>query len=404
MKRYAIIILALIICNFSLRSAYANSATDPNNEIEKVVTIELTKLDVNDTNLELSYRIRNNTDHDVWICGSVSIERTFDFDMYLAEDAKTLVIKKRLDIVPEFSRPYLLKGGRYVRLQPAQDYFESLSLDVPVGPSILYTDTRANAEFASRLVIEVGFYNEDVLKRIRNIIEVAERFNCNVASIERIDFESNIMRCYFKGLLIPWIFGDLSHFDEIYTDTEVDELLTGPTYQLIGEQVLRIEVDGVHIPYDENAALHNGHTGPSKGRTCFPIETPIWIDGMIMPISEVAAGQAVSRSLCTVPGVRQAQVEEVQEHTGTFECRDIIFESGNQIGVVGNHYFMLANGKWIPAQDLKSGHSLRTLHGTIRIKSVTARATPYTSKVYNLKIKNSDRYFVGRDAVIVRDY
>ena len=65
---------------------------------------------------------------------------------------------------------------------------------------------------------------------------------------------------------------------------------------------------------------------------------------------------------------------------------------------------MLANGQWIAAQDLKSGLSLRTLQGTIRIKSVTVRAAPYTGKVYNLKIKNSDEYVVGRDGIIVRDY
>jgi hypothetical protein len=98
------------------------------------------------------------------------------------------------------------------------------------------------------------------------------------------------------------------------------------------------------------------------------------------------------------------RVEEVQEHTGTFECRDVVLESGNHIGVVGAHCFMLASGEWIAAQDLKSGLSLRTLQGTVRIKSVTVRAAPYTGKVYNLEIKSSDEYIVGRDAVIVRDY
>jgi len=72
--------------------------------------------------------------------------------------------------------------------------------------------------------------------------------------------------------------------------------------------------------------------------------------------------------------------------------------------VVGAHCFMLDTGEWIAAQDLKSGLSLRTLQGTVRIKSVTVRAVPYTGKVYNLKIKNSDEYIVGRDGVIVRDY
>jgi len=373
------------------------------NDLDSVI-IALTRLDVNDTNLELSYKIKNNTDHDVWICDSVNVESTLNFEVYLAEDAKTLVIMKRLDIVPEIEHPSALKGGRYVRLQPAQDYSESLSLDVPVGPSLLYIGGRANAEFASRLVIEIGFYNEDVFKWIRSIIEVAERFN--YTSVERTDFESDIMRCYFKGLLITRLFGGLSHFDEVYTDPNVSELLFSPTYELIGEQILRIEVDGVHIPYDEKAFPHSdGPPSPHpKGLACFLDETPVWVDGMIVPISKVVAGQAVDKSLCTTPGLWTDRVEQVHEHTGTFECRDIVLESGNHIGVVGAHCFMLASGEWIAAQDLKSGLSLRTLQGTVRIKSVTVRAAPYTGKVYNLKIKNSDEYIVGRDAVIVRDY
>ena len=145
-------------------------------------------------------------------------------------------------------------------------------------------------------------------------------------------------------------------------------------------------------------------TPPRKGRACFIAETPVWIDGILMPISEVAAGQAVRRSHRTTPGPWPDRVEKVQEHTGTFVCRDIVLENGNKIGVVGAHCFMLASGEWIAAQNLTSGLSLRTLQGTVRVKSVTVRPEPYTGKVYNLKIGSADKYLVGKDAVIVRDY
>lgn len=259
MSRTICLILAFTICIFFPRCAQAESVDDPNNEEEKIVTIELTKLDVNDTTLELSYKIKNNTDHEVWICDSVSTGSIFNFEVYLDEDAQTLVIRKRLDILPEVVWAAPPKHGRYVRLHTAQEYSESLSLAVPVSPSVVYIAERANAEFASRLVIEIGFYNEDVLERIRSIIEVAERFHC--ASVEFTDFESDIMRCYFKGLLITKFFGGLSHFDEVYTDTNVNELLIGATYQLIGEQVLRITVDGVSIPYNGNSLSLTRRTG-----------------------------------------------------------------------------------------------------------------------------------------------
>jgi hypothetical protein len=47
---------------------------------------------------------------------------------------------------------------------------------------------------------------------------------------------------------------------------------------------------------------------------------------------------------------------------------------------------------------------LKTLNGTIGIKSITVRAMPYVGKVYNLKVKNSEQYAVGKDGLIVRDW
>jgi len=47
---------------------------------------------------------------------------------------------------------------------------------------------------------------------------------------------------------------------------------------------------------------------------------------------------------------------------------------------------------------------LKSLNGTIAIKSVVTRATPFAGKVYNLKVKSSEKYMVGKDGVIVRDF
>jgi len=45
---------------------------------------------------------------------------------------------------------------------------------------------------------------------------------------------------------------------------------------------------------------------------------------------------------------------------------------------------------------------LKTLTGTVGIKSITTRS--YTGKVYNLKVRNSERYLVGKDRIVVRDW
>jgi prepilin-type N-terminal cleavage/methylation domain-containing protein len=148
--------------------------------------------------------------------------------------------------------------------------------------------------------------------------------------------------------------------------------------------------------------VHDGEGGaapppPPKGRGCFLADTPVWLNGALVQISKVTAGQKVG---CTVT----ASLEKLEEHEGTFECRDITLESGNCISVVDAHCFMLDSGQWVAAQNLQSGMKLKTLNGTVAIKSVITRAMPFVGKVYNLKVSGSDQYVVGNDRVIVRDF
>ena len=143
---------------------------------------------------------------------------------------------------------------------------------------------------------------------------------------------------------------------------------------------------------------------PPKGRGCFPADTPVWVNGALVQISNVVSGQMVGELHCNLATDCLEQIETVEEHEGTFECRDIVLESGNRISVVDAHCFMLDSGRWMAAQDLRSGLRLKTLSGTAGIKSVATRAVPFVGKVYNLKVKSSDRYIVGKDGIIVRDY
>jgi hypothetical protein len=126
---------------------------------------------------------------------------------------------------------------------------------------------------------------------------------------------------------------------------------------------------------------------PPKGRTCFLPETPVLTDGKLVQIRNVTSSRTI---------------DSVEEHEGTFVCRDIVLDTGNTISVVDAHCFMTDSGKWVAAQNLTISLRLKTLTGIVGIKSITTRS--YTGKVYNLKIRNSDQYMVGKDSVIVRDY
>ncbi len=151
-------------------------------------------------------------------------------------------------------------------------------------------------------------------------------------------------------------------------------------------------------------------TPPPKGRACFVPDTGVWVDGSLVSISKVGVGRGIrwtdgagtknSPASLSFPG----KVQEVQEHEGVFECYDVLLESGNRIGVAERHYFLTESGEWVAVQNLTAGTKLQTPRGSIAIVNVTKRPMPYAGKVYNLKVEGSDRYLVGKDAIIVRDH
>jgi len=143
---------------------------------------------------------------------------------------------------------------------------------------------------------------------------------------------------------------------------------------------------------------------PPKGRACFTAETGVWVDGILAPISSVGRIDGATIRNSSMPLPYLGEVEELQEHQGIFECHDVLLQSGNRIGVAGCHYFLTESGDWVAVQNLKTAAKLQTPKGPIGIVSVTKRPMPYAGKVYNLKVEGSDRYLVGKDAVIVRDY
>jgi prepilin-type N-terminal cleavage/methylation domain-containing protein len=173
--------------------------------------------------------------------------------------------------------------------------------------------------------------------------------------------------------------------DNIYTFWNGGDIRIGDMPRIGSEPQDRLDSLLCH---DGGGAAGGGAAPPpAKGRGCFLADTPAMVNGKLVQISQVTADQTI---------------ETVQEHEGTFVCRDIVFDSGKTISVVDAHCFMLDSGQWIAAQNLTSELRLKTLTGTVGIKSITTRS--FTGKVYNLKIQGSDQYMVGEDSVIVRDF
>jgi len=243
MNRPIKLITALILCFVLTMWPQAGDGDNPDVEEETGVTIELTKLDVNDTNLELQYKIKNGTDHDVWICDNVN-KIANPFEVFLAKDAQTLVLRKRLD-VPSSKIWHTQPTGLYVRLRPGEDLFESLSLNLPVQSSFVFasqgrTLVTQNARFLS---LEIGFYDEDLPGLILSIIQEADKFSdlkCFAATA--------MTKEYFRGLLVRNRMGTLPSITEAHSKGQV--FICYSWQALTGEKVLRIVVDGVSIPYE----------------------------------------------------------------------------------------------------------------------------------------------------------
>jgi hypothetical protein len=72
----------------------------------------------------------------------------------------------------------------------------------------------------------------------------------------------------------------------------------------------------------------------------------------------------------------------------------------DSIVVTGIHRLWKAGEGWVMARELKVGDTLRTLGGTVAIKSITeARKQP----VYNLHVADGESFFVGSTGVLAHD-
>jgi hypothetical protein len=192
-----------------------------------------------------------------------------------------------------------------------------------------------------------------------------------------------------------------SPFDVLVSDGQSSTSFDPPHY-LNYEQVYFWRVDEI----DSSGTITKGAVWTFitrdgiKARACFIGQVPVWIDGKTIEISKVSAGQTLGLSVCD----NYCQIKQLLEHEGTYDLFDIKLESGEILTVADEHYFKVESGLWISSKDLTAGTNLKTAKGVIKIESISKQSQPFTGKVYNLDIKDSDTYMVGKAAVIVRDY
>jgi len=218
------------------------------------VKIELTHLDVNDTNLKLGFKIINDTDHDIWICDSVNTDGVRDFEVFMAEDNQTLVVRRRFDLNPDQAIFERFFKGRYIRFGPGQERTESLSFTIPPPRQTWFEGETGYAPYAKRLAIEIGYYNEDLRELLVNIINVGKKLDCD-SDIFFSSFEEELAYYqFFGGFVIAEVFKSTDSsprgspvYDPVYDGGE-EISMYHMGYVHMGEKVLRATINDVSIP------------------------------------------------------------------------------------------------------------------------------------------------------------
>jgi hypothetical protein len=256
MNRYTILITALAV--FILLTAPAGADAEPkDNGKADDMKLVVTSLDVNDTALKLICEIRNNCSQDVWICVSVNENAGFDFEAYADNDTQTLVIRRRLD-VPSTIMWDVSPYGKYIRLRPGEKRVESVSLSLPVRSRRVYIASQGKKliEFITHVTIEIGYYVGDLPKMFINML----------TEMEKTDIDK------FVGFTM--VCGDVLGFNrmnEWFKKRREDEILIPYTRQEFkGEEVLRIVIDDIKIPYNES--LERSKINPPDMNYCTKLE------------------------------------------------------------------------------------------------------------------------------------
>jgi hypothetical protein len=260
MNRQTIITAALSFCVMFSIGAQAKSENNAN-----APTISVTKLDVTNKTLELSWEIRNYSGQDVWILAGLG-KAGNDIAAFMDEDDRTLIMRSRLDVPARPERASFPRCfGRYVRLCAGKVLTESVSTAIPVHRQfgIGIGGRKENGlEYAKRLTIEIGYYTGDLPEMIRRLIEKDEGNPLTKPFGDQ--YYTNTISGWFDGLL------GFNRMNELARSRD-DEVLVHYTNQAFtDEQVLRVVVNDLSIPFEEEMDLSEHH--PPDLSSCTRVE------------------------------------------------------------------------------------------------------------------------------------
>jgi hypothetical protein len=207
------------------------------------VELSLVRAAITEEALEVRYRIRNNSGHDIWVCDDINVTGRWHIETYFLPAEQTLVIRRRLGVPTNTFWPAGGPDARYVRLRRGQVREEGLRFTLPVHPRTVYAHTQEAGEalaYAKRLLVDIGYYDEDLPRLIRRILDEAESGTSSWVFIPTLGRELNIETLY-----------QLNRYNKDLNDP--DEPVIIPYWTLERELSIRLAAEDLRIPYEEAA-------------------------------------------------------------------------------------------------------------------------------------------------------
>jgi len=220
---------------------------------DNTVTIAVTRFDMREDTLELQYEIVNRSDHDVWICDAIITNRSgpIPYEVYVDLDGHALMIRRRLAVPRQMDviRELTQLDGCYTRLSPGEKRKETFTSSLPIQPCTVLASNGPFVALATRLVLEIGFYDEDLPAKIRSILEIGDTLACTVPSLSRLGVKNvDVFDKYFGGLTMWKDIGGLAGFPTLWKEGN-DRINVSWHWQINSEESsVKAVFDGLAIP------------------------------------------------------------------------------------------------------------------------------------------------------------
>lgn len=173
MKLSPVIIVAMVFCGLVLGCRSKNNKTGTDQKGQEMIVVD--SIIRSQSHLSFDYGVKNGFEHDIWVCDDMYVFSNEKVEPTIEKGA--VLIRLRLNFPCTFFYDEMV--ARYVRLSPSKIHRGSISVKLPVGDcSPAHDWVKNNVQDTmelNRAIFEVGYFSEDLKKKLLNYIRKAKR-------------------------------------------------------------------------------------------------------------------------------------------------------------------------------------------------------------------------------------